>query len=83
MTLVMVYIHIGVGKPCVGVQQGGPSTNVAKLCHPPRTCVKLDVDHGAAYTYNWICPIYHGPIGGCVEWMNEVFIPFNFGLNMS
>jgi len=31
-------------------EQGAPSLNVTKLCRPPGTCVKLDVDHGVACT---------------------------------
>jgi len=37
--------HIKAGESCGGAQWGAPSSNVAKLCHPLRTCVGPDVDY--------------------------------------
>ena len=42
--------HIGVGVACDGVERGAPSTNVTKICRPPRSCMAPDVDHVTAYT---------------------------------
>ena len=59
--------HIKIGEDYGGAQRGAPYANVAKICHPPGTYVAPDVDHVASYTWNWLCQICHGPVGGCVE----------------
>jgi hypothetical protein len=57
--------HNEVGKDFDGVLQGIVSTSATKLCHPSKTYVAPDVDHGTACTCHWNFVGYLEPVGGC------------------
>ena len=63
LSLVKELACFEVGVACNGVQRGAPFTNITKMCRPLGTCVALDVDLGAACTWEWIYPRCHGPVG--------------------
>jgi len=76
-------VHIRVGKACGGVQQGDPSANVAKLCHPPRTMSHSMLIMALLVLSIGSIQYIMDLLANVLNVLNEVVSSFSFGLNVN
>jgi hypothetical protein len=65
-----------VGEACDGVLQGALSGNVTRPYQQPKTCVEPDVGHVVSYTWHWISATCHGLVGGLLESVQQIWLPY-------